>query len=109
MAITYKQLYQGKPTDTATAVVSGETGKVKIITDVFRFENAGGTPTLTWYHDDDGTTYDGTTQIYSEAFTANEVKSPMSVRIAIAAAGKFALKNSTTQQTTVTIYGLEIT
>lgn len=108
MAIEVKELYQGRPTNTATAVITGFTGGKRVITDIWRIENSAGTPTVTWYWVASGTTYDTTTKIYSEAFTANEVKAPMQTRIILEGTDqKFALGSSVTQQTTYTIFGYD--
>lgn len=110
MALTPKQLYQGKPSGSAASVLATTSGKKMVVTELWISENAGATNTLYIYHDADGTTYDTTTLIATIPFTANETQLWQDLKIVLDnTSGNLAMKSGTASQLTVTAYGYEIT
>lgn len=110
MALTPKQLYQGKPTGSAASVLATTSGKKMVITSIWLAENAGAVNDVFLYHDADGTTYDATTFLGKWSLIANEAKIIDGINIVLDnTAGNFAIKLTTTVQVTVTLYGYEIT
>ena len=65
MANTYKQLAQAQGTGGAASVYSPGTGEQVIIRDVVVVNTTGGDLDFILYCDDDGSTFDETTQILS--------------------------------------------
>lgn len=110
MAITPKQLYQGKPTNTAASVLATTSGKKVVVTEMWLAENAAAANTVYIYHDADGTTYDTTTLVATIPLVANETQLWQDMKITLDnTSGNLAIKLGTTQQVTVTLYGYEIT
>lgn len=110
MALTPKQLYQGKPTGTPASLLATTTGKKMVITSIWMAENAGAVNDVFLYHDADGTTYNTTTYLGKWSLVANETKIIDGVNIVLDnTAGNFAGNVTTNGQVTVTLYGYEIT
>ena len=110
MALTPKLLYQGRPTDTAASVLVPTSGITYVVTEIWAYENSGGTPTLTIYHHNAGTTFNTTTFIHALVFTANLPLRLTGLNIVLDnTSSNLGMKSSTTQQVTVTVYGYQIT
>lgn len=104
-----RQMGQIKPAAaTPTSIYSPAVRTTGIVYYVTISETAAGTPTVVIYHDDDGTTYNTTTEIYSALMTAN-----ISIQFPVYwpcsnSAGNIACESST-GNVTFTIYGVEVT
>tara|TARA_R100001377_G_C3186665_1_gene108822 strand:+ start:242 stop:586 length:345 start_codon:yes stop_codon:yes gene_type:complete len=104
-----RQLGQVKPSNTnATLLFSPTDNKPYRITAISVVNNGGGAVATEIYHDVDGTTWDSTTVIAKQS-TATDLSEVLLQDLGVSgryAAGSIAVKSSTANRATFTIYGI---
>ncbi len=108
MAFTEKQLAQGEVANSATSVYGGPGSGTAVIKQIVISNHESAAGTFSLWHDDDGTTYNDTTNLVEDAPIGANSMVVMDVFWPINAAGNLAAKADAVNKLTITLYGAEV-
>lgn len=104
-----RQLAQSRPSTTAVAsIYTPGDGVQAVVKTVIICNQSAGAAAFSIYHDDNGTTYDQTTQLYSDStITAGNTR-VLTDELFIDSSGNVAVKTDVNSALTFTLYGDEV-
>lgn len=110
MTVTFKQLGQLRPANTtAASLYSPSSGVQTVVKSIVVSNSSGSNAACRIFVDDDGTTYDETTQIVWDV-TISSASSPLTIEINICmnnSSGNLAVRTDTASALTFTAFGME--
>jgi len=104
-----RQLAQSRPSDTAAAsIYTPGDGVQAVVKTIIICNQSAGAAAFDIFHDDDGTTFDETTQLYdAETLTASTTR-VLSDELYVDSSGNIGVRSDTTSAITFTLYGDEV-
>jgi hypothetical protein len=107
--VVARQLFQGQPAVTAAAsLYTPGDGVQCVVKRIFICNTAGNDVTFNLFHDDDGTTYDATTQLYKDQTVTAGLTRVLEGELFVDSLGNVAVQSDATVALSVTLYGEEV-
>lgn len=106
---TQRQLAQSQPTvTTAASLYSPGNGVQGIVKKIIICNSSGADAAFDLFHDDNGTTYDGTTQLYKDNTVTAGLTRVLDDELYVDSSGNIAVASDATAALTFTAYGEEV-
>ena len=103
-----RQLAQSRPATTPVAsIYTPGDGVEAVVKKVFICNQSAGVATFDLYHDDDGATYDATTQLYKDQTVGIGITRILDDDLYVDSSGNIAVRSAVTSALTFTLYGDE--
>lgn len=107
--VVVRQLAQSQPAvTTAASLYTPGDGVQTIVKSVFICNTAAVPAAFDIFHDDDGTTYDSTTQLFKDYTLAAATTLVIAEELYVDSSGNVAVASDTTAALTFTLYGEEV-
>ena len=107
MAWQEKQLAQAEVPNTATSIYGGPSSGLAIIKQIVVSNHESAAGTISIWHDDDGTTYNDTTNLCEDVPVPGNYPLIWDVFWPIDSAGNIAVKADAASKMTITLYGVD--